>query len=50
MTYGALLYCGCPCVAHMGTRRDVRQRYSIEGGGVGDWYIVFCSFYLLPFY
>ena len=31
-----LLYCGCPCLVHIGHRRDIRQRYNIEGSGGSD--------------
>ncbi|KAF8318699.1 PLAC8-domain-containing protein [Clavulina sp. PMI_390] len=42
MTYGALVYCGCPCLVHMGMRKDIRGRYNIEGGGGNDFLCTWC--------
>jgi len=42
LTYFALLYCGCPCLVHMGHRRDIRQRYNIEGSGGPDFLCTWC--------
>jgi len=42
VTYGALLYCGCPCLVHMGKRGATRGRYSIEGSGGSDFLCTWC--------
>ena len=34
------MYAGCPCFVHMGLRRDIRQRYNIEGSGGSDLYVI----------
>jgi Cys-rich protein (TIGR01571 family) len=35
-----LTYARCPCIVHMGLRRDIRQRYNIEGSCGSDLYVL----------
>ncbi|KAF8325763.1 PLAC8 family-domain-containing protein [Cantharellus anzutake] len=42
VVFAALLYCGCPCLVSMGTRKEIRTRYKIQGGGGSDFLCSWC--------
>ncbi|KAF9511974.1 hypothetical protein BS47DRAFT_1298352 [Hydnum rufescens UP504] len=42
LTYGALMYCGCPCFIAMGGRKNIRERYNIQGSEGLDCLIHTC--------
>jgi len=42
MVYAALAYCGCPCLIAMGGRKNIRERYAIEGDGTRDCLLHAC--------
>jgi len=42
LVYGALMYCGCPCLIAMGGRKNIRERYLIEGSDGSDCLLHAC--------
>ncbi|KAF8902524.1 PLAC8 family-domain-containing protein [Gymnopilus junonius] len=42
MVHGCLTFCGCGWAMQMGTRGNIRGRYNIKGGAVGDCCIALC--------